>query len=58
MDTFVRGVRLALRMARSKPLVDQLLLKDDAEESDSISFPGDANPDKVYCYYFTVARAC
>lgn len=58
MDTFVRGVRLALRVARSEPLVDRLLLKDDAEESESIYFPGDANPDRVYIIIVPVPRAC
>ncbi|KAF8526147.1 GMC oxidoreductase [Gautieria morchelliformis] len=47
MDTFVRAFRLSLRIGRSRPLVDHLLLKDDIAESDSIYFPGDANPDKV-----------
>jgi hypothetical protein len=47
MDTFVRAFRLSLRIGRSQPMVDHLLLKDDMAESDSIYFPGDANPDKV-----------
>ncbi|KAF8582835.1 GMC oxidoreductase [Ramaria rubella] len=47
MVTLVRGVRLSLRMARSPPLAEQLLLKDDAEDSNDLYFPGDANPDTI-----------
>ena len=49
MDTFVRGFRLALKIGRSKPLVDELIFKDDTEESDSIFYPADADPDQVFC---------
>ena len=49
MNTFVRGFRLALKIGRSKPLVDELIFKDDTEESDSIFYPADADPDQVIC---------
>ena len=50
MDTFVRGFRLALNIGRSKPLVDEFIFKDDVtEDSDSIFYPADADPDQVFC---------
>ena len=47
LETFVRGIRLSLRIARSEPLAGQLLLKEDMDESTDVFFPGDADPDNV-----------
>ncbi|KAF8527489.1 GMC oxidoreductase [Hysterangium stoloniferum] len=43
----VKGIRLSMRIARTSPLVENLLLADDVENSDDYYFPGHAHPDKV-----------
>ena len=48
LDTLTRGVRIALRIAQSKPLVDHLIFnKEPNDNQEDIFWLADANPDSV-----------
>ncbi|KAB5591168.1 hypothetical protein CTheo_5377 [Ceratobasidium theobromae] len=46
VKTMIQGVRLALRIARTKPIADKLVFKSNADEK-NIFFMGDADPETV-----------
>ena len=48
LDTLTRGARIALRIARSKPLADHLILNDKPNDNkEDIFWLADANPDSL-----------
>jgi len=47
MKVFVKGMRLAMRIARSEPLKSHLQLKDHSMDTTDVFWPGDADPDQV-----------
>jgi choline dehydrogenase len=47
MEVMVRAIRLALRVGRSQPLVDQLKLKPHSIDKEDVFWPGDADPDVI-----------
>ena len=47
MTVVVRAIRLALRIARSEPLVSKLELKQHSTDKEDVFWPGDADPDVI-----------
>ncbi|KAJ6600363.1 GMC oxidoreductase [Mycena vulgaris] len=47
LEVLIKGTRLALRIARSEPLVNSLDLPEDSKDQSTFFWPGDANPDTV-----------
>ena len=47
LNVCVRGVRLLMKLARTEPLKAALELPGHSIDTDSMFWPGDADPDKV-----------
>ncbi|KAJ6600370.1 hypothetical protein DFH09DRAFT_892819, partial [Mycena vulgaris] len=47
LEVLIKGTRLALRIARSEPLVSSLDLPEDSKDQSTFVWPGDTNPDTV-----------
>ncbi|KZT35292.1 alcohol oxidase [Sistotremastrum suecicum HHB10207 ss-3] len=47
INVLIKGVRLCLRIARSRPLFNRLNLRSDNTDKDDVFWLGDADPDKV-----------
>lgn len=57
VNVLIKGVRLCLRIARSRPLFNRLNLRSDNTDKDDVFWLGDADPDKgTRCHIYLLRQ--